>query len=204
MSSSSSNVSPEPSLVQQFEHYIHGLIADSSHSQVQSSNITKEVSGTSDNINNSNLPFESSSDQEVLWVVDADADETIKKQLSDPDTLVVSIDRLDSIGLNQRYELICFWLPTFKSHEFKTYLPTLIRSRDMFSRYTIAILPPNLDLRPYGFTALSTSPLMNNRNPSDHTDLIAWQFNLYDYKPRPNWLNAHYWANPENWDKFRW
>lgn len=34
--------------------------------------------------------------------------------------------------------------------------------------------------------------------------LNVWQFNLYDYKPRPNWLNADYWANPENWDKYRW
>ena len=31
-----------------------------------------------------------------------------------------------------------------------------------------------------------------------------WQFNLYDYKQLPNWLNADYWANPENWDKHRW
>ena len=34
--------------------------------------------------------------------------------------------------------------------------------------------------------------------------LKIWQFNLYDYKPQPDWLNARYWANPENFDKYRW
>ncbi len=34
--------------------------------------------------------------------------------------------------------------------------------------------------------------------------LKIWQFNLYDYKPQPDWLNAKYWANPENFDKYRW
>nr|WP_264480642.1 DUF6231 family protein [Psychrobacter sp. I-STPA6b] len=34
--------------------------------------------------------------------------------------------------------------------------------------------------------------------------LSIWQFNLYDYKYRPDWLNAKYWANPENFDKYRW
>lgn len=41
-------------------------------------------------------------------------------------------------------------------------------------------------------------------NNSELNQLRAWQFNLFDYKPRPQWLNAHYWANPENWGKFRW
>lgn len=44
-----------------------------------------------------------------------------------------------------------------------------------------------------------------NREVSTLTaTLTVWQFNLYDYKPRPNWLNADYWANPENWGKYRW
>lgn len=31
-----------------------------------------------------------------------------------------------------------------------------------------------------------------------------WQFNLFDYKQLPDWLNSKFWANPENWGKFRW
>ncbi len=37
-----------------------------------------------------------------------------------------------------------------------------------------------------------------------NTAVACWQFNLYDYKPQPAWLNSRYWANPENFDKFRW
>ena len=31
-----------------------------------------------------------------------------------------------------------------------------------------------------------------------------WQFNILTYKQVPDWLNARFWANPENWNKFRW
>ena len=31
-----------------------------------------------------------------------------------------------------------------------------------------------------------------------------WQFNILTYKQVPDWLNARFWANPENWTKFRW
>jgi len=31
-----------------------------------------------------------------------------------------------------------------------------------------------------------------------------WQFNILEYKQVPDWLNSRYWANPENWDKYRW
>ena len=32
----------------------------------------------------------------------------------------------------------------------------------------------------------------------------VWLFNILDYKQVPDWLNAKYWANPENWNKYRW
>ncbi|MGO3640509.1 MAG: DUF6231 family protein, partial [Psychrobacter sp.] len=72
------------------------------------------------------------------------------------------------------------------------------------------------DLKPYGFTPfdiLSEKPeemtIVNQTEsvesnvPSSATTTL-WQFNLYDYKQLPNWLNADYWANPENWGKHRW
>ncbi len=31
-----------------------------------------------------------------------------------------------------------------------------------------------------------------------------WQFNILEYKQTPDWLNSRYWANPENWGKYRW
>lgn len=29
-------------------------------------------------------------------------------------------------------------------------------------------------------------------------------FDLKTYKPAPDWLNPRFWANPQNWNKFRW
>ena len=29
-------------------------------------------------------------------------------------------------------------------------------------------------------------------------------FDLKTYKPAPDWLNPKFWANPQNWDKYRW
>ncbi len=35
-------------------------------------------------------------------------------------------------------------------------------------------------------------------------EMFIWQFNILSYKQTPDWLNSKYWANPENWDKYRW
>ena len=32
----------------------------------------------------------------------------------------------------------------------------------------------------------------------------AWSFDIRTYKSVPDWLNPKFWANPENWNKFRW
>ncbi|MEN8822579.1 MAG: DUF6231 family protein [Abyssibacter sp.] len=32
----------------------------------------------------------------------------------------------------------------------------------------------------------------------------VWAFDIADYKPRPDWLNPRFWANPERWDQARW
>ncbi|MDI1302889.1 MAG: DUF6231 family protein [bacterium] len=32
----------------------------------------------------------------------------------------------------------------------------------------------------------------------------AWSFDIRTYKSVPDWLNPKFWANPENWNKYRW
>jgi hypothetical protein len=32
----------------------------------------------------------------------------------------------------------------------------------------------------------------------------AWSYDIRTYKSVPDWLNPRFWANPENWNKFRW
>lgn len=38
----------------------------------------------------------------------------------------------------------------------------------------------------------------------EQAQLVIWQFNILSYKQVPDWLNSKYWANPENWGKYRW
>ncbi len=32
----------------------------------------------------------------------------------------------------------------------------------------------------------------------------AWSYDIRTYKSVPDWLNPRFWANPENWEKYRW
>jgi hypothetical protein len=32
----------------------------------------------------------------------------------------------------------------------------------------------------------------------------AWSYDIRTYKSVPDWLNPKFWANPENWNRFRW
>lgn len=126
---------------------------------------------------------------------------------------------LNQQPVSERYELVCFWLPTLSAEQLQQYIPLLMRYRDLYAAHLLIALEHNIDLQPYGFTPfdiLQTSTLTGDTDLSgaDMTQMPAaahafgsatlWQFNLYDYKQLPNWLNADYWANPENWGKHRW
>lgn len=111
---------------------------------------------------------------------------------------------------SERYELACFWLPTLSIELLQQYIPLLMRYRDLYAAHLLLALDSTIDLKAYGFTPFN---ILNDQSLEfDHSDptksaissATLWQFNLYDYKQLPNWLNADYWANPENWDKRRW
>jgi len=38
----------------------------------------------------------------------------------------------------------------------------------------------------------------------DQGDIAIYQFDLYDYKRTPDWLNSQHWANPNRWEQDRW
>lgn len=73
--------------------------------------------------------------------------------------------------------------------------------RDLFGRHTLVIKPvkSQLNLTAFGFSRLTNEVLMLAGEAVE-----IWQFNLFDYKQLPDWLNSKFWANPENWGKFRW
>ncbi len=111
-----------------------------------------------------------------------------------------------------RYQLACFWLPTLTEDTLQPYIPLLMRYRDLYAAHLIIALSQDIDWRHYGLLPFSVfgdeqAAGLNSLKPLNSlqsTEIMLWQFNLYDYKQLPNWLNSDYWANPENWDKRRW
>lgn len=43
-----------------------------------------------------------------------------------------------------------------------------------------------------------------SRGGADNSDISLYEYHIHDYKTVPDWLNARFWANPENWGKYRW
>ena len=129
---------------------------------------------------------------------------------------VITLFKLAQRQRPERYELACFWLPNLSSEQLQQYIPLLMRYRDLYAAHLLIAINDTADLKAYGFTPfdiLSEKPEeMVSVNQADSAEsnvpssatTTLWQFNLYDYKQLPNWLNADYWANPENWGKHRW
>ena len=95
------------------------------------------------------------------------------------------------------------------------------RLRDLFAQHSLILTDEYTNLLAFGFVKMAlpslptadvitkeakdiTSKDTSAKKISIKDTLKIWQFNLYDYKPQPDWLNARYWANPENFDKYRW
>lgn len=75
----------------------------------------------------------------------------------------------------------------------------LVKFRDLMARRIVVVCQRKDEqlLRALGFTQLI------DKN-SHERDFALWQFNILTYKQVPEWLNSKFWANPENWNKFRW
>lgn len=86
-------------------------------------------------------------------------------------------------------------------HQQPLYQQSIQRCRDLFGRHCLVLLPVNhsLNLTAMGFSRLTQQLIEHDSKPYE-----LWQFNLFDYKHLPDWFNSKFWANPENWDKFRW
>ena len=75
----------------------------------------------------------------------------------------------------------------------------LVKLRDLMAKRIVVVsqLQDEKLLRSLGFTQLIDKTLHDR-------DLALWQFNILTYKHVPDWFNSKFWANPENWNKFRW
>ncbi|MDP2225862.1 MAG: DUF6231 family protein [Moraxellaceae bacterium] len=73
--------------------------------------------------------------------------------------------------------------------------------RDIKVRQLLVFVPENLlD----GTALLGLGLCRQARYEVDDLAWHAWSFDIRHYKPVPDWLNPKFWANPENWDKYRW
>ncbi len=75
----------------------------------------------------------------------------------------------------------------------------LVKLRDLWAKRMVVVcgLQDEQLLRSLGFTQLI------DKTQHD-VDFALWQFNILTYKHVPDWFNSKFWANPENWDKYRW
>lgn len=105
------------------------------------------------------------------------------------------------LPFTQRYDLAVVLLDSEQFLELNAAQKSqvLVKLRDLLAK-RIMVLSASEDaqlLRSLGFTQLQ-------EHMSDDSKLAFWQFNILTYKHVPDWFNSKFWANPENWNKFRW
>ncbi|MHA7835400.1 MAG: DUF6231 family protein [Algiphilus sp.] len=72
--------------------------------------------------------------------------------------------------------------------------------RDLYAQAVLALADAHCPLAPPQWRSLGFLPHWHD----EKAGLTLQGFNLYDYKHRPDWLNAKHWANPDLWDVYRW
>lgn len=106
-----------------------------------------------------------------------------------------------NLPFTQRYDL---GFVLFDTEEMQTISDSqksqlLVKLRDLMAKRIVVVskLTDEKLLCSLGFTQLIDKT-------THESDFALWQFNILTYKHVPNWFNSKFWANPENWDKFRW
>ncbi|MEB3752954.1 DUF6231 family protein [Acinetobacter sp. MD2(2019)] len=112
-----------------------------------------------------------------------------------------SVSELLSLPFTQRYDLAVVFLDLEEiaalPQQHKTQM--LVKLRDLFAkRLVVVCLQSDTQL----MRALGLTKMLDQTQPK--ADLSLWQFNILTYKHVPDWFNSKFWANPENWNKFRW
>ena len=73
------------------------------------------------------------------------------------------------------------------------------RLRDLLAKRVVICAQASDTLYGLGFFEMSLTEM--GEAPGE---CRYWQFNIHDYKQVPDWLNARFWANPQNFNKYRW
>ena len=112
-----------------------------------------------------------------------------------------NVTELLSLPFTQRYDLGFVVLDNLEMSGLSdtTKAQFLVKLRDLMAKKLVVVTneQDHKLMRSLGFTQLIEKSAQDN-------DLAIWQFNILNYKHVPDWFNSKYWANPENWNKFRW
>ncbi|MGH8493571.1 MAG: DUF6231 family protein [Moraxellaceae bacterium] len=73
--------------------------------------------------------------------------------------------------------------------------------RDLLARQLLVFVPENL-LDDTTLTGLGLTRQARFELNDGHWQ--AWSYDIRSYKSVPDWLNPRFWANPDNWNKYRW
>ena len=106
-----------------------------------------------------------------------------------------------NLPFQQRFDLAIVRLDLLEKdqHSETQLIQMLVKLRDLFAKRLLVTvtLQDEKMLRSLGFTKLISDQYQD-------ADFAIWQFNILTYKHVPDWFNSKFWANPENWNKFRW
>ncbi|QIO09155.1 DUF6231 family protein [Acinetobacter lanii] len=112
-----------------------------------------------------------------------------------------SVTEFLMLPFTQRYDLGFVLMDTdeFKDLAGIQKSQLLVKLRDLMAKRIVVVtaLKDEQLMRSLGFTQLI------DKTKHDQ-DFALWQFNILTYKHVPDWFNSKFWANPENWNKFRW
>ena len=112
-----------------------------------------------------------------------------------------SVSAFLNLPFQQRYDMGVVMLDSFEMQDLDAQKMSqiLVKLRDLFAKRLVVVsrLQDEKLLRALGFTQLIDKT-------THEADFALWQFNILTYKHVPDWFNSKFWANPENWDKFRW
>jgi len=132
-----------------------------------------------------------------LWVADAEVaalPAPLAWQWRTPADLLAS-------PWQRRHDLAAAWLPaTLPARDALHLLSAL---RDLHARQLLAFVP----VTAYGWQEddlLALALQRQARFEHDGEVYEAWSYDIRTYKAVPDWLNPKFWANPENWNKYRW
>lgn len=106
----------------------------------------------------------------------------------------------------QRHDLAVAWLSA--SLAWQDALHLLSALRDLHARQLLAFVPADAwsgQTTQTQADQLRALGLQQQARFEQDGDLIdVWSFDIRTYKTVPDWLNPRFWANPENWNKYRW